>query len=184
MCEPMTLALAATAAAGGLNAYGQYQQGQATKQVAYNNARMAEYAAADAQRRGEENATAALRRARQVKGAQRARLAAAGLDLTSGTPADLQDQTDFFGESDANTARFNGAQEAWSSRAQAAGLRGQGDAAATQGSLSSFATILGTGAQVAGKWDVYTGSNSSYSYNNDASGWKHSSTGAEIRGRR
>lgn len=156
MCEPTTLALTATAVAGGLNAYGQYQQGQVSKQVAYNNAKMAEYAAADAQRRGEERATDALRRARAIKGTQRSRMAAAGLDLTSGTPADLLDQTDFFGDSDAATARFNGAQEAWSARAQASGLRAQGDASAQQGTLGAFSTILGTGGQVHSRWDSYT----------------------------
>lgn len=163
MCEPVTLTtmqtvmLASSAAAGGISAISAYQQGQANKQVAYNNARMAEYAAADSQRRGEEEAQAARRRGDQVKGAQRARMAAAGLDLGVGTAQELQDQTDFFSETDQSTARFNAARDAWASKEQAKGYRAQGSAAAQQGTLSAFGTILGTGAQVSDKWMTYTG---------------------------
>ena len=157
MCDPATLAITATAVAGGATAYGQYQQGQVNKQVAYNNARMAEYAAQDAQRRGEETAIKAQQRARQVKGAQRAAMAARGLDLGTGTAAELQDQTDFFGETDASTARFNASQDAWSSRAQRDSLRAQGRAAARQANLQAFGTVLGSGGQVADQWHRYYG---------------------------
>lgn len=160
MCDPVTLATTATiatAASGGIAAVGAYQQGQVNKQVAYNNARMAEYAAADSQRRGEEEAQAARRRGDQIKGTQRARMAAAGLDLGVGTARELQDQTDFFSETDQSTARFNAARDAWASKEQAKGYRAQGSAAAQQGTLSAFGTILGTGAQVSDKWMTYTG---------------------------
>jgi hypothetical protein len=157
VCELTTLALTASAVSGGLSAVGAYQQGQVNKQVAYNNARMAEYAAADAQRRGEEEAQAVRRKGDQVKGAQRARMAAAGLDLGVGTAAELQDQTDFFSETDQSTARFNASREAWSNREQAKQLRAQGSAAARQGTMSAFGTLLGTGGQVADKWRTYSG---------------------------
>lgn len=160
MCDPMSLMIASTAAAtvaGGVAAYGQYQQGQVAKQVGRNNQIMAEYAAQDAQRRGEEQAIAARRKGDQIKGAARANMAAKGLDLGVGTAAELQDQTDFFSEGDQITARDNAAREAWSARVGGANAMAQGRAAAQQANLQAFGTVLGTGAQVAGKWDSYTG---------------------------
>lgn len=144
--------LAATAISGGLSAVGQYQQGQVAKQVGRNNQIMAEYAAQDALRRGELDAQSVRRKADALKGTQRSLMAAKGLDLTSGTPAELIDQTDFFGEMDQNTARFNAKKDAWSSRYQGTLARAEGNAAARQANIGAFSTILGTASQVADKW--------------------------------
>lgn len=148
----MTASLAASVGAGVMSAAGAYQQGQVNKQIGRNNQIMAEYAAQDAQRRGDAEAMKVRRQADQLKGAQRLKMAAAGLDLGEGTAADLQDQTDFFAEADQSTARYNGKLDAWSARQQGANARAQGDAAARQGTLSAFGTILGTGGSVADKW--------------------------------
>lgn len=145
----------ATALGGGLQAYGAYQQGQVAKQVGRNNQIMAEYAAQDALKRGDLEAAAVRRQGDAIKGAQRARMAAAGLDLGEGTAAELQDQTDFFSATDQIAARGNAARDAWSSRVQGANAAAQGRAAARQGTLSAFATVLGTGGQVADKWMAF-----------------------------
>lgn len=184
MCEPTTLVLAATAVAGAVSAAGQYQQGQYQKAVGRNNQIMAEYAAQDAVRRGDEQAMAARRQGDQIKGAQRAQMAASGLDLGAGTAGELQDQVDFFSQSDQNTARFNAKRDAWALREQGKGYRAAGDNAAQQGTLGAFSTLLATGGQVAGKWYANNPSAGQYSYNNDASGALYSSTGDAIRGRR
>jgi len=186
MCEPTTIMLALTVASAAVSAKGAYDQGQVAKQVGRNNATMAEYAAADAQAKGEEAAMAARRRGDQVKGAQRANMAAKGLDLSSGTAAELQDQTDFFSEGDQNMARFNASRDAWSARAGGANARAQGDAAAQQGNLSAFSTVLATGGQVAGKWGDFTGAPKGGSKfgGTDPTGEKFSATGADVRARR
>lgn len=147
-----TIAPIAALAGGGLGAYAAYQQGQAAKAAGRNNQVMAEYAAQDAIRRGDEQANKIQQQARALKGSQRASMAAKGLDLGVGTAAELQDQTDFFGAVDASTARFNAQRDAWSSRAGGANARAQGDAAARQGNLQAFGTLLSTGGQVASKW--------------------------------
>lgn len=152
MCEPMTIALAASAIGGTMQAVGQHQQGQVAKQVGRNNQIMAEYAAQDAIRRGDEQANKIQQQARALKGSQRASMAAKGLDLGVGTAAELQDQADFFGAVDASTARFNASRDAWSSRVSGANARAQGNAAARQGNLQAFGTLLSTGGQVASKW--------------------------------
>lgn len=152
MCEPTTIALVATAISGTMSAVGAYQQGQVAKQVGRNNQIMAEYAAADALRRGEQEAQAVQRKAAQLKGSQRALMASKGLDLSSGTPADILDTTDFFAESDVNTVRYNAKKDAWSSRVQGAQARAEGDAKARQGNLAAVGTLIGTGGSVADKW--------------------------------
>lgn len=143
---------AAQAAAAGVSAYGSYEQGQTAKKIGGNNAIMAERAAQDAIRRGEEASQEARRKADQLRGLQRARMAANGLDLGVGSAASIVDQTDFFSAVDQATARNNGRQQAWSDRAQGANFTASGDAAAKQANLTAFGTILGGGAQVADKW--------------------------------
>ena len=172
MCEPVTLAALATAATtattagavgagatvGGtvLSAGAAYQQGQAAKQTAENNAKMAEYAAQDAQKRGEEEATAIQRKGAALKSAQRVNLAAKGLDLGYGTAADLQDQTDFFTQSDVATTRTNAGREAWNSRARGQAMLSQGRADATNAMLQAGGSLLSGAGQVSDKWNTYS----------------------------
>ena len=157
MCEPTTILLATTALSGTIAAKGAYDQGQVAKQVGRNNQIMAEYAAQDAQRRAGEDALKVQQRASALKGTQRATMAAKGLDLGVGTSADLLDQTDFFGATDAATTRSNGNRDAWSARASGQAARAQGEASARQGNLSAFSTVLGTAGNVSSKWMDYTG---------------------------
>jgi len=134
------------------SAYGTYQQGQSAQDASRYNAKMAEYAAQDAERRGEEEALAVRRKAASLKSSQRVSLAARGLDISYGTAQDLQDQTDFFGEQDVNTARYNARSQAWSARASGDLMRAEGDAAAYQGTIGAAGTLLSGAGQVASKW--------------------------------
>jgi flavin reductase (DIM6/NTAB) family NADH-FMN oxidoreductase RutF len=161
MCEPTTIMLAASTVLG---AYGASQQAGAQKSqlqysaaVADNNAKIAGWQANDALRRGEEEAARVGREASQVKGAQRARQAAAGLDLSVGTAKELQDQTDFFGQVDQATVRDNAAREAWSIRQkgnQYTSDAGMSRASARQISpgLAATTSLISGGARVADRW--------------------------------
>lgn len=129
-------------------------QAATSKQVAKNNAALSEYAARDAERRGEEAAQEALRKGAAVKSAQRVTMAAHGLDLSYGTAADLQEQTDFFAGQDATTARENASKEAWSRRQQGANFKAE---ASSYNPFMAGATGLLSGAgAVADKWYAYT----------------------------
>jgi hypothetical protein len=141
-------ALASTA----LSAKSAMDQASATQQIANNNAKMAEYAATDAQAKGEEDAQAIQRKAAALKSSQRVGLAAHGLDLGYGTAADLQDQTDFFAQSDAATARTNARGAAWRGTSQAQDFRSQGAAAAYNGNMSAAGSLIGGAGTVADKW--------------------------------
>lgn len=157
--------MCAIAAAGlFLTAYGMQQQAKASKsmanynaQVADGNAKMAEHSAQDAIRRGDEEAAAIRRNADMLKGSQRASMAARGLDLTQGTAQELQDQTDFFSQTDQATARNNAQREAWATRVHGANYRNEAAMQrATARSISpgmAFGTsLLGGAGQVASRW--------------------------------
>lgn len=159
MCEPTTIAyvaLAASVVAGGVSAYSSYQQGAIAQGVAKNNARMAEYAAQDAKRRGDLEAADVRRRTAQLQGKQRSIMAARGLDLTVGTPADILEQTSFFGETDESMARYNAQRDAWAYRAQRQNILTEGKAAASKGRMEAFSTLLGTAGSAGSNWYTMT----------------------------
>lgn len=150
-----TIATVASIGGGVMGAVGQYQQGQVAKQVGRNNQIMSEYAAQDAQRRAGEDALKVQQKASQLKGSQRATMAAKGLDLGVGTQADILDQTDFFGATDVATTRSNGNRDAWSAREQGRQARAQGNASARQANIGAFSTLLSTAGSVSSKWADY-----------------------------
>jgi hypothetical protein len=146
----------AMAAGTAVSAKASYDQGQVAKQVGRNNATMAEYAAQDAQKRGEEDAAAIQRKGAALKSAQRVSLAARGLDLGYGTAADLQDQTDFFTQSDVATTRTNAGRDAWSMRARGQQAVFEGNAAARNANMQAAGSLLSGAGQVSDKWNTYS----------------------------
>ena len=149
------ISLGLSAAATGISALGAYQQAKLAGDVAARNAKLADLQAEDALRRGENEAADLRRRVAATKSAQRVSLAAKGLDLTYGTAADLQDQTDFFGESDVATVRTNARKEAWARRSQGANF--QAEALSQRPWLSAGSTLLAGAGQVASRWYDYRG---------------------------
>ena len=151
--QTISLGLSAAGAVfGGLSAY---QQSATAKATAKANAQQADMAAQDAIKRGDQQAADARRNANQVVGAQRAAFSARGIDIGEGTAADLIDQTDFFGQSDAVTARNNARKEAYTYRARAAGFNAQADAESPL--LNTAGSLLGSAGAVSDKWLRYSG---------------------------
>lgn len=149
------MAIAAIAAAG-VSAYGMQQQARTQRKVGEYNAKMNEFAAQDAEKRGDQQANDLARRMSALKATQRSRMAAAGLDLGEGTAADIQDQTDFFTDRDVATLRFNGRKDAWSARQAGSIARWTGDSNASQAGLSAFGTVLSAASRVSDKWYTST----------------------------
>lgn len=112
-----TALAAGSLAAAAVGAYGQAQsaryQADYQSKVAKNNAVMAGYARDDAIQRGGEQAVRAQQEARRLRGAQTVRLASNGLDISSGTPLSILEDTDYFGQQDAQMIRNNAARQAW-----------------------------------------------------------------------
>jgi hypothetical protein len=125
MCEPVTIAYAAAAAFAAYGAYTTSQsnkaQGEYQSAVAESNAKVANWQAEDSVVRGGEAAIQQQRQAERMRGTQVARLASNGLDISSGTPLAILEDTMFFGAQDANIIRNNAAREAWGHKVQASG---------------------------------------------------------------
>ena len=152
MCEAMTwLAISAvlTAGAGVYKADAEKKAGQYQAEVADQNAELNDLRAEQA---GKIGAIAEEQKRAQVRlraGTQRATLAANGIDLGSGTAADMVDETYALGEADALMTRFNAMNEAWGYRTQAVNDRNGGRFAKAQGKNAAMGTYLTTAGSLA-----------------------------------
>ncbi|HXF44858.1 MAG TPA: hypothetical protein VNK91_01950 [Burkholderiaceae bacterium] len=147
----------AFSAAIGLTAFSgisQYQAqrraGRMNQQLAEYNAELAEADALEATRRGGEGAARAQSQARRMIGTQRARLAAQGIDIESGSAADIQADTVAISEMDALTLQNNAVREALGYRTRARGYRIQGALDRARGDTEALGTLLTTGARAFG----------------------------------
>lgn len=110
MCDPVTLTIAATAVATMGTVFSGYV---AAKQDAYaagiasNNAVYAQRAAVAAQTAGDRESVAQGEQLSSLKGQQIAAMAANGVDLSSGSPLDVQSASAVLGAQDAQTTRDN-----------------------------------------------------------------------------
>lgn len=158
-------------AGAGLSAATAFSNSRATRssyeaqaQVARNNAIIAGWQADDALARGDRAVSLQRSKTRQLKGAQRAAMAANGVDLNQGSALNILSDTELFGQMDADTIADNTAKEAWALRNQAAGYTDAAAAAAARASsesplMATAGSLLSSAGRVAGRW--YTGSGSS-----------------------
>lgn len=103
----------------------------------------------------EENAV--RMRTAQLKGTQRARMAANGIDLSSDTPLEVMSSTDFMGKIDAQTVANNAVRAAFGYRTQGSNYALQAAMASASASTispsSAFTnTLLGGAGNVAMNW--------------------------------
>lgn len=153
-----------SAASSALSAVGAYNQAKATKQsmeyqsqVANRNATLAEYAAQDAEARGQTELQRARRANDQLRGTQRATMAARGLDLSEGSPLALLDDTEYFGALDQTTIKDNTSKEAWRVRSQGQNYAANSAAYSTAAGninpgMSLASSLITSSASVADKW--------------------------------
>lgn len=164
MCEPATLALiaAGVAVAGtAANTVVAVQQANYQGKIAKRNADLESVAARDAIERGKIESQNYQRQAGQMQGAQRASLAANGIDTTFGSAASVRADTALFAAEDAQTIRENSMREvrgfdisAANYRASAQASRQAATGAVIKGAFDIGSTVLG-GAQQYGraKWN-------------------------------
>jgi hypothetical protein len=103
------------------------RQGDYARQQGDANARLSDLQALESYRKGSKEAANIKQKAGQVLSSQRAALAAQGLDLGSGTAADVQQDTQELSTLDAEVARNNAWREAWGFKAKALDQRTQGE---------------------------------------------------------
>lgn len=134
---------AASAESSALRAQASFEEDQAER-----NAKLAESQAKEVEAAGEKKAGLHRRKVRQKIGSQRAALAAQGIDVGAGTALDIQADTAFFGELDAQQIRNNAYLQAFGLKEEGRQRRIQGkfDASAKRSAARSTLLAGGLGA--------------------------------------
>jgi hypothetical protein len=141
-----TMVMAALSAAGSV-AQGMSASAAAKAQAGAEeqNARLAELQGADAVRRGGLEEAKFRREQSMLAGRQRSLLAASGVDIDSGSAAELQEASRMEAEEDAAVIRMNAQREKWGFDAQAVNHRNAAAAARSAGKNAMTAGIVGAG---------------------------------------
>lgn len=131
--------------------------------VSQNNAQIAEWQAQQALTAGAQQEQVSRVRTAGLEGAQRAAMAANGIDLGEGNATDILATTKFMGEREALTIRDNAARQAWANRIQKQSYLddanvNNANAAAINPGLASIGSLLGSSGTVASMWKTYQGS--------------------------
>ncbi len=126
------------------------------------NSRLSELRAKDAITRGNKSANAFLRKAKMFRGAQRASLAAQGIEVDTGSASQVQQETEVLSKKDAEQIRNNAWREAYGHRVQAFDFRGQATLRRGQGRFEAITgQISGANTDVAAGNTLLTGAISS-----------------------
>lgn len=115
------------------------------KRVADINTTLADISAEDAIEKGDKAAELYGSQIRQKIGTQRAGYAAQGVDVNTGTAADVQESTREFGELDEQTIKNNAYTAAFGYRMQAIGATAAGQYAQIAGDFKSNNSLLSGG---------------------------------------
>lgn len=118
------------------------RQGEFTQSMYDANARIAEMQGQDAIRRGDKEASNLKKASKRMIGTQRAALAAQGIEIDSGSAADIQTDTAELAAQDVLTIKNNAWREAWGYRVQANDLRGKGKYAKAAAENEAASTML------------------------------------------
>lgn len=161
MCADPTTAMVMQGVGAAQSAIGAYGAAASQKsslryqaQIADLNAVAAERQAQVAMQRGQFQVDQVRRSTAGLKGSQRAQMAANGVDLTTGTPAEVLTSTDLMGEIDAQQAEINAVREAWGYRQQGAGftsdaMAGRANASAISPMAAATTSLLGSATSMA-----------------------------------
>lgn len=147
MCSVAAIPFALLGAQGLMGAKSASDAGSAQASADLTNAAYSDISANDATRRGAVQEDQQRLTTTAAIGTQRAGFAANGVDVNSGTAANIQDDTAQLGEFDALTIRNNAAREAWGYKTQSGNYRQSAATAQKSARSGVFGSLLGAGAQ-------------------------------------
>lgn len=147
MCAVAAIPFALMAVQGVMGAQAAKKAGDAQASADMQNAQYADMAANDSVKRGGMSEDQQRLQTAAAIGTQRAGFAANGVDVNSGSAANIQDDTAQLGEFDALTIRNNAAREAWGYRTQSQTYRDSAKTALSSAKNNMFGSLLGAGAQ-------------------------------------
>ncbi len=130
-------------------AQGQRAQGEYNEKLMELNAKMSDFQAEDAIRRGDKAAQDHLKRTQRMIGSQRASLAAQGITIDTGSAAEVQADTAEIGAQDAMMIKNNAWREAWGFKVQGEDMRSRGRFARLAGDAQATQSLLGGGMKAA-----------------------------------
>lgn len=145
--DPMTALMVASFAS---SMPGGIMQGGAQKRAAYSNAltlesnaTLADAGRADALQRGAQQEGRARMKGTATEGSQTADYGASGVDVHSGSAADVGASTEAVTELDAQIAKNNAARQAWGYQVQAQDMRRRAAYERNTGDMAEETSILG-----------------------------------------
>lgn len=130
---------------------------RAQAEIAEINARTAESNAQATLFAGQREQQRSMLHTANLKGSQRARIAANGIDLGVGSAVRVLTTTDVMGEIDANQIKANAVRQAWGQRVVATNyeneaLRARANASAISPGTAAVTSLLGSAGSVAANW--------------------------------
>ncbi len=137
--------------AGGIfGAVSSSTQGGIAQRFAELNAQAAELRAEQAIRRGEVAVSKFRKSSKILKGRQKAAIAGQGIEVSSGSAAQILEETERMTTEDVIEIRNNAWREAFGLRFEAISLRGQGSFARLQANQDAFSSLLTGGLRATG----------------------------------
>lgn len=152
MCEPMTILAVAGAASTVMTGVQAYEQGKFQEGVSEYNAAQMRNEATQTRNKGVEEENRHRQEVAQMQARQRTQLAASGVDIDSGSAAQIQRDTAIYGEVDALRIRDNFMRQADSMEDQADLTIAEGKNARKSGRNQLFSSVLGGAGQLAAGW--------------------------------
>lgn len=154
----------------GISAYGQYEQGQATAkadsyqaQVAANNATIAQTQANLATQKGEQDVLQQGLKNRAQQGAIVAGMAANGVDVNTGSAADVKQSADILGLQDEQTKMSNANIENYGYRSQGAAYTAQSQLDSAEAGWAKQSALFGAAGSLLGGASDFAGKFSDWS---------------------
>lgn len=129
-------------ASGAIEGGAAQAQGEFQKQQYDFNASLADRQAAGAIARGDKQAARLKQGAKKLIGSQRVALAAQGVDVNSGSAADIQEETQVLSDMDALEIKNNAWRSAWGFKTEALDNRSRGEMALLAGNNKKSNSIL------------------------------------------
>ena len=126
----------------------QYQSAQYGKAMAEQNAKLAEQQGLASLRQGALEQERIARRARQVQGQQRALYGASGVDISSGSPLEIQASTEYMAAQDKALVRYNAELKKWGFDVESANYKAQAQQYGNMGKSAIVGGLLGAGSTI------------------------------------
>ena len=126
----------------------QYQSAQYGKAMATQNAKLAEQQGLASLQQGRLEQERIARRARQIQGQQRAMYGASGVDISSGSPLEIQASTEYMAAQDKALVRYNAELKKWGFDVESANYKAQASQYGNMGKSALVGGLLGAGSTI------------------------------------